>query len=91
MKRKYIYKKTFAAILSAALIFGVSGRGVFAESGQDDVEYASRFIELIFGKRKEEEEEASEEEESSDEEESSGDEEEESSEEEEEASDEEEE
>ena len=55
MKRKYIYKKTFAAILSAALIFGVSGRGVFAESGQDDVEYASRFIELIFGKRKEEE------------------------------------
>ena len=57
MRRKNIYKRLSVALLSASIIFSFGGRAVYADGNGADTEYASRFIELIFGKRGEEKKE----------------------------------
>ena len=55
MKRKFIYKNLLASLITACIILTSGGQSVYAEGARsDDVEYASRFIELIFGKKKNE-------------------------------------
>lgn len=57
MRMKNIYKRLPVAVLTLCMIFGFGGRSAYAEGRSEDVEYASRFIELIFGKRGEEKKE----------------------------------
>jgi stage IV sporulation protein B len=57
MRRKYIYKRLSVALLTVCMIFSLCGRSVYADGKGEDVEYASRLIELIFGKRGEEKKE----------------------------------
>ena len=57
MRRKNICNRLSASLLTLCLILGFGGRSVSAESKGEDTEYASRFIELIFGKRGEEKKE----------------------------------
>ena len=50
MKRKLLYKRILISLLTCSVMIGASGQKAHAY-GDGDTEYASRFAELIFGKR----------------------------------------